>query len=129
MKTNEMARICWVLSITTLIGLAEDKVPPKTTPKIAAAAIPMGKKTDAKKTGDAPKLPVIGHLETRDRIITIQSGPAGLLYLVKTKDGKVLNRNLSEEQLKAQAPEIHELIKTSVAGVSNKDGSFLDARQ
>ncbi len=129
MKTNGIGRFCCALSITTLIGLAEDKVPSKTTPKTAATATPMGQRFPAKKTGDAPKLAVIGHLETRERIITIQSGPAGLLYLVKTKDGTVLNRNLSEEQLKAQAPEIHELIKTSVAGVSNKDGSFLDARQ
>ena len=44
------------------------------------------------------------------------------------KDGKVLHENLSEEQLKAQAPEIHELIKTSVAGTSGKDGAFMDGR-
>ena len=79
----------------------------------------------AKKSPEVNRLPVIGHLETRDKVVTIQSGPNGLLYLVKTKDGKILHENLSEEQLKAQAPEIHELIKTSVAG---KDGVYMDGR-
>ena len=82
----------------------------------------------AKKSAEVSRLPVVGHLETRDKIVTIQSGPNGLLYLVKTKDGKVLHESLSEEQLKAQAPEIHELIKTSVAGTSGKDGVYMDGR-
>jgi len=66
-------------------------------------------------------------LEMRDKLVTIQSGREGLVYLVQTKDGKLLHENLSEEQLKAQAPEIHELIKTAVAGSGSKDNSFLDA--
>ena len=31
-------------------------------------------------------------------------------------------------EIKAQAPEIHELIKTSVAGAPTKGGAFMDAR-
>src|SRR5713101_3422306 len=58
----------------------------------------------------ADLIPIM-HLEMQDKFVTIQSGPEGLVYLVKAKDGKVLHENLSEEQLKAQAPEIHELIK------------------
>jgi hypothetical protein len=72
-------------------------------------------------------IPIV-HLEMQDRIVTIQSGRDGLAYLVKAKDGKVLHESLSEDQLKAQAPEIHDLIKTSVAGNGSKDHSFLDAR-
>ena len=60
-------------------------------------------------------LPVIGHLEKRDRIITIKSGPQGPVYSVATKDGKVLFENVSAEQLKARAPEIHDLLKTGLA--------------
>jgi L-ascorbate metabolism protein UlaG (beta-lactamase superfamily) len=60
-------------------------------------------------------LPVIGHLEKRDRIITIKSGPHGPVYSVTTKDGKTLFENVSAEQLKAQAPEIHDLLKTGLA--------------
>jgi hypothetical protein len=70
----------------------------------------------------------IGHLETHDRLVTVQSGPRGLVYLVKSRDGKVLHENLSEEQLKAQAPEIHELIKSAVTENGGKDNSFMDAR-
>ena len=72
-------------------------------------------------------IPIV-HLEMQDKFVTVQSGPEGLVYLVQTKDGKVLHENLSEEQLKAQAPEIHELIKTAVAGSGRKDNSFMDAR-
>ena len=58
---------------------------------------------------------VIGYLEKRDRVITIKAGPHGPIYCVATKEGKVLHQNLSAEQLKAQAPELHDLIKSGVA--------------
>jgi len=79
-------------------------------------------------TESAELIPVV-RLETQDKLVTVQSGTDGLVYLVQTKDGKILHENLSEEQLKAQAPEIHELIKTSVAGASSKNGAYMDARQ
>jgi len=60
--------------------------------------------------------PVIGHLEKADRTITIKAGPKGSLYSVKNAEGKVLFENVSAEQLRAKAPELHELIKTGVAG-------------
>jgi hypothetical protein len=59
---------------------------------------------------------VIGYVEKRDRVITILSGPKGTVYSVATREGKVLFENRSLEELKAQAPDIHEFIKTSVAG-------------
>ncbi len=71
--------------------------------------------------------PVIGHLEKNDRTITIKSGPKGPLYTVKTKDGKVLFENLSAEQLRAQAPDLHEFIKNAVAGSSAKGETVIDA--
>ena len=111
-----------------MICLAKDKILLKATPKSAPIVAPATETSAAKKSPEVNRLPVIGHLETRDKVVTIQSGPNGLLYLVKTKDGKILHENLSEEQLKAQAPEIHELIKTSVAGTSGKDGVYMDGR-
>jgi hypothetical protein len=61
-------------------------------------------------------LTIIGYLEKRDRVITIKSGPKGPVYSVATKGGRVLFENLSADQLRAQAPELHEFIKTGVAG-------------
>src|SRR5581483_5041366 len=69
----------------------------------------------AKATSKSEPYPVIGYLEKRERVITIKSGPQGPVYSVATKEGKVLFENLSTEQLRAQAPEIHSLIKSSIA--------------
>ena len=71
--------------------------------------------------------PIIGYLEKRDRVITIKSTPKGPVYNVATKDGKVLLDNLSAEQLKAQAPEIHAFIKTGMAGDARVRSSKIDA--
>ena len=59
---------------------------------------------------------VIGHLEHRDRIVTIKSGDTGTVYSVTNKDGKTLYENLTAEQLKAQSPEIHDFIEAATAG-------------
>jgi hypothetical protein len=69
--------------------------------------------------------PVIGYLEKRDRTITIKAGPKGPLYSVKTSTGKVLFENISAEQLRAQAPDLGEFLKTAVAG---SPGAKTDAR-
>jgi L-ascorbate metabolism protein UlaG (beta-lactamase superfamily) len=69
----------------------------------------------SRKSQHDDKLTVIGYLEKNDRVITIKSGPQGPLYSVKTKDGKVLFEDVSAEQLKAQSPEIHDLLKTGLA--------------
>jgi len=95
---------------TTTVSVVSDEQPPPKRPIQSTDFIP------------------IVCLETRDRIVTVQSGPNGLVYLIETKDGKVLHENLSEEQLKAQAPETYELIKTAVSGRGTEDGSFMDAR-
>jgi hypothetical protein len=103
----------------------------RTQPNSPATRTAVSVEQDGKASAAAPShsvnvIPIV-HLQTQDKLVTIQSGPDGLVYLVQTKDGKVLHENLSEDQLKAQAPEIHELIKTAVGGGS-KDNSFLDAR-
>ena len=72
---------------------------------------------------------VIGYLERRDgTIITIKSGPRGPAYSVAGKDGKVQFDNLTSEQLRAKAPEIHEFLKSAVADSPKKpvkDGSLM----
>lgn len=74
------------------------------------------------------ELPVILYIEKRGQTITVKSGPKGPVYSVKLADGKTLFENLSAEQLRAQAPELHQFIKTAVAKGSGKSGAVLDAR-
>ncbi len=64
----------------------------------------------------AANYPVIGYIEKRDRTIIIKAGPKEPLYSVRTADGKVLCEDLSQEQLRAQAPELGEFLKNAVAG-------------
>lgn len=60
-------------------------------------------------------LPVIVHLETRDAVITAMAGPDGPVYTVRTRDGRMLARRLSEQELQVRLPRIHRLLKTSYA--------------
>jgi len=67
------------------------------------------------------ELPVIVHLEKRNEVVTIISGHEGLLYTVRTKDGRVLGQNLSEQELQANLPDIYNSLKRSYAG-GNQSG-------
>jgi hypothetical protein len=68
----------------------------------------------------AAETPVIVYIERRGQTIAVKSGPKGPIYSVKTADGKVLFENLSVEQLRAQAPELHQFIKSAMAGSSGR---------
>lgn len=74
----------------------------------------------------ASAYPVVGYLEKRGQTITIKAGPKGPLYSVQNAEGKVVLENVTTEQLRAQAPELHEFIKSAMAGNSGK-GSVIDA--
>jgi hypothetical protein len=81
----------------------------KTQPPVAAspAQIP---------TGETGPFVVMGHLEHRDRVVTIKSGAEGLVYSVHDRQGKILFENLTAAQLKTQSPEIHSFIEAATAG-------------
>jgi hypothetical protein len=87
------------------------------------SAEPSGKLVSDPADGDA----VIGYLEKREWVITIKEGPRGPVYSVATKSGRIVHENLSAEQLKAQLPELHELIKTGVAEDAGMRSSKFDA--
>ena len=82
---------------------------------------------EALPAGPATSLPAIGHLRTRDRIITILSGEGGPVYTIRTTGGEVLFRELSEDDLRAELPEVHGLIKSAFAGGDDPDGVVIDA--
>jgi hypothetical protein len=58
---------------------------------------------------------VIGHLQTRDRVVTIGRGPEGPVYTIKNKKGKVLAENIGEKNLKAKFPSIYSQVKDGFA--------------
>jgi len=98
----------------------------------APASAPAESRTVAPATTNTPAktdYPVICYIEKNDREIAIKAGPHGKLYSVKTADGKVLFENLSTEQLRAQAPELQEFIKTAIVLQDNpkKDAPKQDA--
>lgn len=81
---------------------------PATTPQAKAPQIPI-----APETGP---FVVIGHLQHRDRVVTIKSGTQGPVYSVHTADGKSLFENLTAEQLKTRSPEIYNVIDRAHVG-------------
>jgi len=77
--------------------------------------------------GLVTSLPAIGHLRTRDKIITILSGAGGPVYTIRTRQGEVLFRELSQEDLRAKLPEVHWMIKSAFAGGDGSEGVVIDA--
>jgi len=71
---------------------------------------------------------MLGHLETRDRRVTVLLGPAGPRYRVEDRTGRVLHVELTEQELQARAPELHRLVKEGYAGGGRGRGVTLDAR-
>jgi len=118
MKAKELLLFgCISLVALAVCALADDKPAQKRgAERPAVAAIT-----------PASEYPVIGYLEKRGQTITIKAGPKGPVYSAKTTEGKTLFENLSVEQLRAQAPEIHKLIRTAVASGSGKPGAVIDA--
>jgi hypothetical protein len=114
MRLKQIAWINLALFGLAAFALSQENRQDKAT---ATNAVPSSAVAESAKTeaGKGESLTVIGYLERRDRIITIKSGPKGTVYSVADKDGKLLFENVSAEQLKAQAPEIHDFITTSVA--------------
>lgn len=61
------------------------------------------------------KLPVIVYLKTRNEVVSIMSGYQGAVYTVTTKDGRILGRHLTEQELQVKLPNIYQFLKTSYA--------------
>jgi hypothetical protein len=113
-----------VLVGTAGLVLAQQKPVPNVSAKAASAKPSISPATN---NAVVPDFPIIGYIEKQDRTITIKSGPKGTIYSVKSADGKLLCNNLTLEQLRAQLPELHQFVKTAVAGnISN--GATGDSR-
>jgi exo-beta-1,3-glucanase (GH17 family) len=64
-------------------------------------------------------------LVLRDRVITINNGPKGLSYTVKTQDGTVLDAQLSDAQLQAKYPEVYDNVRPAMAGSEKTGGTMI----
>ncbi len=137
MKTRTLFVLMTALAAASASFLFAQSKPAKVQKPKATFKIPAAKATveiaAPKKEVPPPKvegsenLPVIGHLETRHRFITIKAGPNGAVYTVKTKAGKILATDATLDQLKAQLPDVHDFLKSSVAGKSGRSGAVMDA--
>ena len=81
----------------------------------SAASISGEKQSGAAQAEDGP-LAVIGHLEFRDKVVTIFSSSSGPRYTIATKEGKMIAARLGEEELLAEFPDLYQSIKTGEAG-------------
>jgi hypothetical protein len=106
------------------VALSQEKSTPPTAS--AAAAPTTNVRTNAVAAKGDSGFHVIGYLERQGEVIALKSGPNGPVYSVTGKDGKVRYENLSSEQLKAQAPELSEFLKTSVATGAGKERTTAD---
>jgi hypothetical protein len=127
MKTKESFLFgCMIVVALAGCAIADDKAGQQ---RQTQRGTPQAERPAAAVTKVAPAsdFPVVGYLEGRGQTITIKAGPKGPVYSAKTTEGKVLFENLSAEQLRAQAPELYQFIKTAVASGSGQSGVFIDA--
>ncbi len=66
------------------------------------------------------RFPVIVYLETRDEVVAVMSGYEGTIFTVTAKDGKILGKELSEQELQVKLPDIYRLVKTSYTSEEGK---------
>ena len=65
--------------------------------------------------------PVIGHLETRDKKITIRTGSDGPLYTVKSESGKILAVDLPAGELSDRFPELKDIVERGIVDHARSD--------
>jgi hypothetical protein len=58
---------------------------------------------------------VVGHLQARDRRVTIRSTTDGPRFTVRANDGAVLADGITAAELQAQQPELFRAVETGVA--------------
>lgn len=120
----------YIVAILAVLGLAATSLSDEAGRTNSASSAKVAPAPSIAPVGGAEKreaYTVIGYLVGRDRVITLKSSARGPVYSVATKAGKVLFDNVSLEQLKAQAPEVHDQIKGSIAGGSPRQRAVLDA--
>lgn len=63
----------------------------------------------------------ITQLVFRDKTVLISAGPTGIQYSLLLTDGTVLANSLTDDQLAAQYPDLHDQVQTLIAGPNPGD--------
>ncbi|MDP6470356.1 MAG: DUF4974 domain-containing protein [Pseudomonadales bacterium] len=66
--------------------------------------------------------PVVGHLKTRDKVITIRAGEGGPLYTIKSEGGAILAADLTHEELAAKFPDLKRVVQGGIADWAGTTG-------
>jgi hypothetical protein len=105
-------------------GLNDRHKQPAAKPKSTSS----GARADAPRTDTRrPPAATVGHLETRNHTVTVTIGPKGPCYTVRSKDGRLLHKNLTASELQAKAPALYQLVNGAYAGQPTKGAVRLDA--
>ena len=115
MIVKRMASICLIILGCLCISGYSEAVLAQEKTDVTEVKENMTEYKDNRASKDMSGYPVIGHLKTRDKIITIRTGPDGPLYTVETKDGEILAVNYSAEKLYAKFPELKNVLEQGIA--------------
>ena len=109
------ATLATVLCVGGGLSLVAVAAGPTTQP--APSAIPSAAVSAAPKpTTTASKYPVIVHVVSRDKTVTVSSGPKGPVYSLALNDGgKVLLADASAEEFAKAQPELYRMFRNTLA--------------
>ncbi|MEM9905301.1 MAG: hypothetical protein AAF921_09795 [Cyanobacteria bacterium P01_D01_bin.44] len=68
-----------------------------------------------------PETTPLTQLVFRDKTVLISSSAEGIQYSLRLADGRVVADNLSNDQLAAQYPDLHNQVQTLIAGSNAND--------
>jgi hypothetical protein len=111
MKRIQSSSLCLSFCVVCLLLLATASVFAQTEKKTSEqlVAVQAGQQTPSRDG-------VIGHLQSRDRIVTISHGTKGSRYTINTKNGKTLASNLNEKDFEDKFPVLFNQVKYGLAG-------------
>jgi len=101
-------------------GLAERTKEEKPAPAPEAEAVTRAQSQIDRET----ETPLIGHLETRNYLISVRAGEEDEpLYTIRKKDGEVVVEDRSVDDLRAEHPALHDMLEGAIAGEATLDAS------
>jgi len=112
------ATLAGVILVCGCAKKAEQSQRPTTPPPHAAAdegiIFKPGQSLAPEQMAD-PRYPAIVHVVSRGHVVTVRSGPDGLLYSMKDATGQTVLADATGPELKRQHPELYQAIRHYIA--------------